>query len=365
MNEEDIRAAFARHEAEAPDVHELQESIDQEVRRRRRRRTRTLTGGLAAVVALAIAVPIWLANRAGVTPSDVANVAAAATSSAPKRDLNLLILGSDKRAAWEANTSRSDTILIVHIPADRRKAYTISVERDLVVEMPAYAPSGFKGGRDKMNAAFYYGSMNGAGWRGGLELAERTLQRLTGVAFDGGAVLEYSSVKQIVDALGGVQVCVPKTISLRLTQKAEPGDKTLTAGCHTLNGADALLLMRTRYGLPNGGYDRDRNQQRVLLGVAEKVTKLNVLTDAGRLANLLEVKGLQLDLRDVTAVTLAAQLSGLTAADVVPMSLANTYVGGANGGEGLAPDGKALLVALGAGTLAEFAAAHPDLVLQR
>ncbi|MEV0267264.1 LCP family protein [Hamadaea sp. NPDC050747] len=369
MNEEDVRAAFARHEAEAPDVQDLRESIDQEVRRRRRRRTRALTGGLAAAVALAIAVPVWLAQRAGVTPADVANVAASATGPTAQRDLNLLILGSDKRASWGENESRSDTILIVHIPADRKKIYTISIDRNVIVDIPAFSASGYLGGRDKVNSAFYFGSQHGAGWQGGLHLSEQTLRQLSGAVFDGGAVLEYSSVRQIVDALGGVQVCLPAAITLRLTQQKQPGDKVLPAGCHTVTGSDALLLMRTRYGLPNGSYERDRNQQRVLVGVAAKLAQLNVLTDAGRLASLLKVQGLRLDLGETSPVALAAQLSGLTAADIVPMSLSNTYVRydgpGTQSGEGLSAEGKALLAALGSGTLPAFATTHPQLVLTR
>ncbi|NUO61887.1 MAG: hypothetical protein HOV78_34925 [Hamadaea sp.] len=363
MNEEDVRAAFARHEAEAPDVQDLRQSIDQEVRRRRRRRTRALTGGLAAAVALAIAVPVWLAQRAGVTPADVANVAASGPTA--QKDLNLLILGSDKRASWGENESRSDTILIVHIPADRKKIYTISIDRNVIVDIPAFSASGYLGGREKVSSAFYFGSQHGAGWQGGLHLSEQTLRQLSGAVFDGGAVLEYSSVRQIVDALGGVQVCLPAAITLRLTQQKQPGDKVLPAGCHTVTGSDALLLMRTRYGLPNGSYERDRNQQRVLVGIAAKAATLNLLTDAGRLTSLLKVQGLRLDLGETSPVALAAQLSGLTAADIVPMSLSNTYVSGENGGEGITAEGRALLAALGSGTLPAFAATHPQLVLTR
>jgi LCP family protein required for cell wall assembly len=365
VNEEDLRAAFARHEAEAPDVQEMKDSIDREVRRRRRLRTRALTGGLAAAVALAIAVPVWLAQRTGVSPQQTLNVAASATGAAPQKDLNLLVLGSDKRASWPEDFMRSDTIMIVHIPADRKKIYTISINRDVMVDIPAYAASGFQGGHNKINSAFFFGSQQGAGWQGGLHLAEQTVQKLSGVSLDGGAVLDYGSVKQVVDTLGGVPVCLPKAIELRLTQSKQPGDKVLPAGCQTLSGADALLLMRTRFGLPNGSYDRDRNQQRVLVGVAEKVAQLNLLADAGKIAGLLKVQGFKVDLPGLGAAELALQLRDITAADVVPLSLANTYASDKEGGESITPDGRALLAALSSGQLAQFAAAHPDLVLAR
>jgi LCP family protein required for cell wall assembly len=355
VNEEELRAAFARHEAEAPDVQDLQNSIEREVRRRRARRVKTLTGGLAALVVLAIAVPVWLAQRAGVTPRTAMNVAASITGG-PQKDLTLLLLGIDKRGDWPDNVSRSDTIVIVHIPADRKKIYTVSIERDVLVEIPGHP-------KDKINSAFYFGSQGGGGVAGGLALAEQTISKLTGAKFDGGAVLEFNSIKQITDALGGVPMCLEKPVAIYLPPSPAKDAKVIGAGCHTFPGSVALALVRQRAGLPNGSYDRDRTMQRYLVGVTQKVSELNLLTDAGKIAELMKVKGLTVDLGGISAAELATQLRGIKAADVVPLSLANTFVGGKDG-EGITAEGQALLQAVGAGTLPEFAASHPQLVLR-
>ena len=356
MNEEELRAAFARHEAEAPDVQELTNTINQEVRRRRARRAKVLTGGIAAAVALAIAVPVWLAQRAGIGPQTAVNVAASATGG-PQKDLNLLLLGIDKRAGWTENTSRSDTIVIVHIQADRKKIYIVSVERDVLVDIPGHH-------KDKINSAFLFGSQESAGPRGGLDLMEKTITQLTGVTFDGGVVADFSAIKEITDTLGGVPMCLPKPVAIYRTPDTAKDAKVIGAGCHTFPGSVALALVRQRDGLPNGGYDRDRTMQRYLVGIAQKVSELNLLTDAGKIAELMKVKGLTVDLGGISAVELAMQLRGIKPADIVPLSLTNTYVGGKDG-EGITAEGRALLQAVGAGTLPEFAAGHPDLVLKR
>lgn len=368
MNEDDLRAAFARHEAEAPDVRELTDTINHEVRRRRARRTKALTGAVAAVAALAIAVPVWLAQRGGVTPPDPAAVAASLTEG-PKKDLNLLLLGSDHRSVWPENVARADTIVIVHIPADRKKIYTVSLMRDLIVDIPAYPPSGYEGGKDRINAAYYFGQLRGQGARGGLALAEQTITRLSGIRFDGGAVVEMSAVKKITDALGGVPVCLPAAVKLYLEPVqgvgAPPGARTLPAGCQTLNGADALVLIRQRYGFAHGGYDRDRNTQRVLVGAVQKVSELNLFTDADKIASLAGTKGVTTDLAALSVPQLALQLRAFTAADLVPMSAMTDYNSNRTGGEALTAEGLALLEALANGTIAQFAVDHPQLVLQR
>ncbi|NUT33018.1 MAG: hypothetical protein HOV79_08085 [Hamadaea sp.] len=367
MNEDDLRAAFARHEAEAPDVRELADNINIEVRRRRARRTRALTGAVAVVAALAIAVPVWLAQRGGVTPPNPVDVAASLTEG-PQKDLNLLLLGSDHRSAWPENVARADTIVIVHIPADRKKIYTISIDRNTVVDIPAYVPAGYAGGREKINSAYYFGSQKGGGPRGGLALTEQVITKLSGVTFDGGAVVEMSAVKTITDALGGVPVCLPVAVKLYLDPvngTAPPGARVLPAGCQSLNGSDALALIRQRYGLPHGSYSRDRNVQRYLVGAVQKISELNLFTDADKIAALVATKGVTPDLGTLSAPQLALQLRDFTAGDLVPLSQSTTFNAGPSGGEAFTSEGLTLLKALANGTIAQFAVDHPQLVLQR
>jgi LCP family protein required for cell wall assembly len=350
VNEDDLRAAFARHEAEAPDVEDLHVTINKEATRRRRRRSAALTAGVAAAAALAIGLPIALTGHSPSTPVTVA----ASPSAGPAKDLNLLLLGSDHRGGWEAGNARSDTIMIAHIPAARDRVYLISIERDVMVAIPGH-------GKNKINSAFFYGMQNGGGAAGGLALAERTVSQLSGVAFDGGAVVEYRALRSITDTLGGVPVCLAGPVPLKLT--SDPPRKVLPAGCQTLNGADAQALLQQRYDLPMASYDRDRNAQRFLLGIAEKAAQLRIPQDAGTILQLSRTDGLTLQLRGVTAPDLVLQLRDLKPADVVALSLSDTFTG-VNGSEAIPAKGMALLKALKDGTLPDFVRAHPEMALK-
>jgi LCP family protein required for cell wall assembly len=332
-------------------VEDLHATINKEATRRRRRRSTALTAGVAAAVALAIGLPIALTGHSPSTPVTVA----ASPSAGPAKDLNLLLLGSDHRGSWEAGNARSDTIMIAHIPAARDRVYLISIERDVMVAIPGH-------GKDKINTAFFYGMQNGGGAAGGLALAERTVSQLSGVEFDGGALVEYPALRSITDTLGGVPVCLAGPVPLKLTSDAAPR-KVLPAGCQTLNGADAQALLQQRYDLPMGAYDRDRNTQRFLLGVAEKAAQLRIPQDAGTILQLSRTDGLTLRLRGITAPDLALQLRDLKPADVVALSLSDTFSGG-DGSQAIPAKGMALLKALKDGTLPDFVRAHPEMALK-
>jgi LCP family protein required for cell wall assembly len=171
---------------------------------------------------------------------------------------NILLLGTDRRsstpttgtdardAAWVPGAQRSDTIMLVHVSADHDSASVISIPRDSWVPIPGY-------GMGKVNAAFSYG---------GPTLAVQTIEQLTGVRIDHVALVDWNGFAGIVDALGGVTVSVPRTV----TDSAR--NVTWTAGEHRLDGAAALAYVGQRYGLPGGDLDRVRRQQAVIRALA-------------------------------------------------------------------------------------------------
>ena len=171
--------------------------------------------------------------------------------------MNILVMGTDRRsdvpttgtdaeaAEWIPGAQRTDTIMILHIDADRQGAALISIPRDSWVHVPGH-------GMNKVNAAFSLA---------GPALAVETVERMTGVRIDHLAVVDWEGLRNITDALGGVTLTVPRTI-------ADPAnDVVWTQGRQTLSGAQALLYVRQRYGLPNGDLDRVRRQQAYLLGL--------------------------------------------------------------------------------------------------
>jgi LCP family protein required for cell wall assembly len=181
----------------------------------------------------------------------------ARASGAAGEALNILVMGTDRRsevpttgtdaaaAEWIPGAQRTDTIMVLHIDADRQGASIISIPRDTWVYIPGH-------GMAKINAAFSLA---------GPSLAVETVERMTGVRIDHLAVVDWAGLAAITDRLGGVTLTVPRTVE-------DPANHVVwTKGRHTLTGAQALLYVRQRYGLPNGDLDRIRRQQAYLLAL--------------------------------------------------------------------------------------------------
>jgi LCP family protein required for cell wall assembly len=181
--------------------------------------------------------------------------------------LNLLVLGSDSRATTPGGVSpigeRSDTIMLVHVSRNLDHAYVVSIPRDSYVNIPAEGDD-WHGGKNKINAAFAFG---------GAPLAARTITQLTGVQLDGAAIANFASIHKMVDAVDGVNVCLPYDLKSSFT------GKTWSKGCHQFNGADAEAFTRERYNSPGGDFGRIYNQQLVVRGLIQKVADGGVLTN--------------------------------------------------------------------------------------
>lgn len=223
--------------------------------------------------------------------------------------LNYLLVGSDARDAVPAMGERSDTIIIVHVPVSMDSAYLISIPRDLRVAIPPDPARRFGGGTAKINAAFNYGG----GGTGGVRLLSRTLAALTGIRFDGAAVVNFSGFNRVVQLLGGVTLCVDET-----TRSIHTG-MVYRPGCQHLHGSQALDYVRQRETLPGGDFDRQRHQQQFLKalfaaamnrGMTTNPLKLDRLIRAAGHALTVDTNGVPLDelvfsLRSITPSTLS------------------------------------------------------------
>lgn len=247
--------------------------------------------------------------------------------------LNYLLIGSDHRSGANPEDQRSDSILIVHVPAGMRQAYLISIPRDLLVTIPA-AP-GYGGGQDKINAAYEHGG----GGEAGARLLSATLTRLTGIRFDGAALIDFSGFKQVIDLLGGIRMCVD-------TQVRSIHTKALfTPGCQQMDGARTLDYVRQRYDLPGGDYDRQRHQQQMLRAVLDKAGEIHLRNDPVRLDRVLRAVGgaLTVDTNGVPLEDLLLALRSLPADALqgvrvpsYPQTIAEVaYVVLDNGGDGV------------------------------
>ncbi|WP_225845231.1 LCP family protein [Streptomyces sp. HPF1205] len=176
--------------------------------------------------------------------------------------------GKDAAAPeWKPGAQRSDTMMLVHLPADHQHAYVVSLPRDSWVDVPGH-------GMAKLNAAFSWG---------GPPLLIDTVQRLTRVRVDHLAVIDWSGFKKLTDAIGGVDLTVDKTVPRR----NGPGG-VWTAGTHHMNGSEALDYVRERYGLPRGDLDRTHRQQNFLRAVLSKTLTTSTFTNPLKLKRTLD-----------------------------------------------------------------------------
>ncbi|WP_426507238.1 LCP family protein [Dactylosporangium sp. McL0621] len=337
MNDDDLRAAFARPELELLDIAQLRRNIDAEVVRRRRRRAATLTSVLAAAVVLVLGVPtaVWL----GVSPERNIGLPAqgVADSMMPARPLNILLLGIDPY-----ELGHSDTIMIVHVPAGGTRVDLISIERDVVTDIPGHDP-------DKINSAYHVG---------GADLATKTVEKLTGVPLDGAVVVRLGAVEKITDSVGGVRICLERQVTSIHTGRVYP------TGCQTIDGAMAADLLRQRRDQPLGAYDRDRNAQRFLAALVAKVVALNLLTDFDKVNKIARTDGLTVDLSGVTLSQLYLRLKDGKATDIVGIGVPefHTVVRDGLNSEALPKDAAQLFADVRADTVDEFVATHPTWV---
>ena len=183
----------------------------------------------------------------------------------PEGPLNMLLVGSDFRKGVKETMWRADTVIVVHVPASRDRAYLISFPRDTLVKIPAHEPSGYQGGEDKINAAFGFGGrrQNSFDVASGFELLALTIHENFGIPLDTGAVINFYGFVNIVQELGGVEICIetpPGTDRF----KSRHSERVFVKGCRMYDGHAALDYARQRYQFPDGDYARMRHQQHVI-----------------------------------------------------------------------------------------------------
>lgn len=205
-----------------------------------------------------------------------------------------------------SGTTRTDAIVIVHLDAELRQGYLLSVPRDLLVHIPGH-------GTDKINAAYDAGG----GGQEGIQLLSRTLRDATGIRFDGAAVIDFYGFESVIDALGGVELCLENSVT-----SIHTGD-TFPTGCQRLDGSEALDLSRQRYGLPEGDFDRGRNHQRLLRAMVDQARSSGLLTDPARLDRTVRAVGgaLTVDTGGVPLPELAMALRHLRADQLTGVTL--------------------------------------------
>ncbi|GGL66679.1 transcriptional regulator [Streptomyces fumigatiscleroticus] len=198
----------------------------------------------------------------------------------PGKGTTYLVVGSDsrdglsERARKELHTGtagggRTDSVMLLHTGA--HGTTLVSLPRDSWVSLPSYVDPDtgrlHRASKNKLNAAYSLG---------GPRLLVRTVELNTGIRVDHYAEIGFAGFVGVVDAVGGVRMCVDRDI------KDPKSGENLTKGCHNLNGIQALAFVRQRHQETDGDLGRARNQREFLSALVRKTAEPGTALDRSR-----------------------------------------------------------------------------------
>ncbi|MCR6031748.1 LytR family transcriptional regulator [Nocardioides sp. zg-579] len=197
----------------------------------------------------------------------------------PTSALNVVVLGTDERACEgcgidrEAGGGGADVTMLLHVADGRRAAYGISIPRDTLVDRPDCRVDGE-----------VVPGVAGAAWNealavGGPACAVAQVEAVTGIYVDHYVVVDFGGFKEMVDAVDGVEVCIPEEID------DDEHNIHLDAGTQVLDGEDSLAYVRQRTSTPNADLGRMRRQQAFIASMVAKVLSARTLARPDRLVS--------------------------------------------------------------------------------
>lgn len=282
--------------------------------RKRRRAKRIIAWTAAGLAVLLVVLGGYAAYSyfrfvGGVNHVDVINKTGSDVDGA---DQNILLVGDDHRpdnatqaelnqlsTTADGGGTNTDTMMILHIPANGKSATLVSLPRDSWVNVPGH-------GMNKLNSAFSLGN-GGSDPTSGAKLLIQTVQNLTGLSIDHYVRVSLLGFYTIAKALGPVQVCLNNAVNDPYSGANFP------AGVSTLDAQQALSFVRQRHGLPRGDLDRVVRQQYFLSVEAHKFLSAGTLLNPGKLTSALDAISGSLETDPgLNFLQLAAQMQGLT-----------------------------------------------------
>jgi LCP family protein required for cell wall assembly len=231
--------------------------------------------------------------------------------------LNIVVAGLDERTGLtprqqamlhvgaSAGETDTDTLMLVHVPADHRYLQVVSLPRDSWVNIPGH-------GMNKINSAL---------GTGGPVLMVQTIEQLTGLTINDYVEVNFLGFVKVIDALGGVNICLPFAVDDRYS------GLHMSAGMHHVDGITALAFARDRHSFATSDLARIQDQQQLISSALSEGLKSGVLANPVRLESFLSAvsAAIRVD-QGFNVVSLADELRGISPSDVTftTVPLANT-----------------------------------------
>jgi LCP family protein required for cell wall assembly len=252
-------------------------------------------------------------------------------------DQNILLVGNDDRdnmtdaevkelkVGRDGGSKATDTMMILHVPADGSKATLISLPRDSYVAIPGH-------GKDRLNAAYVYGYNDTNGTvaqkqTAGADLLLQSVTDLTGLTINHYIQVSLLGFYEISKAIGGVPInlchSVDDTHAANQAAGLDGGSGfKMSKGKHTISGKTALEFVRQRHFLPGGDLDRVRRQQYFLTAAFRKVASVGILFKLKALGEAIK-RNIVLD-KGLDLIDLAHQMENLQADNIVGKTIPTT-----------------------------------------
>jgi LCP family protein required for cell wall assembly len=252
-------------------------------------------------------------------------------------DQNILLVGNDDRTNMtnaevrelhvgrDGGSMATDTMMILHVPADGSKATLISLPRDSYVNIRGH-------GQDRLNAAYVYGYNAASGsvsnkQTAGANLLLSTVTNLTGLTINHYIQVSLLGFYEISRAIGGVQInlchAVDDTTAANQAAGLDGGSGfKMSKGKHTISGKTALEFVRQRHFLPGGDLDRVRRQQYFLTAAFRKVASGSILFELNALGTAIQ-RNVVLD-KGLSLTDLARQMQKLQANNIIGKTIPTT-----------------------------------------
>ena len=238
-----------------------------------------------------------------------------------KDRLQILVLGSDTRsgkngqygsAADSSGYGQSDVMMLLDISADNNHVNVVSFPRDLLVDVPTCTDHT----TNQVHAARPGAMINSAMAEAGIGCAVDTVNKLTGLEVDHFMMADFNAVKELSNAVGGVEVCVDSAVN-----DPDSGLR-LPKGTSQVQGEQALAFLRTRHAFANGGdLGRIKAQQSFLASLTRKLKADGTLGDPQKVLGIADTMTKNLTVDDglasvPTMLTLAGRLKNIDPAKV-------------------------------------------------
>ncbi|MFD9563216.1 LCP family protein [Streptomyces sp. NPDC059994] len=253
-----------------------------QARRRRRSRLRLALAALVSFLVLAMAGVGWIYLQLNGDIRTFDDGGISGDRPAPSAEgQNVLVIGSDSRAGdneryghGDGDIGRSDTAFLMHVHADHKHATAVSIPRDTLVDLPPCRLPNGSWTKTQHNVMFNSAFSVGDTAKGNPACTQNTVEKLTGLRVDHTVVVDFAGFAKMTEAVGGVQVCVPKDVyqgDLNPNLHAR-GERLFTKGVQEVSGQKALDYVRIRHGIGDGSdIGRIQRQQAFISSLMKKV----------------------------------------------------------------------------------------------